>query len=137
NNRLWLMGGSGIIYGHQNDVWSSPDGVNCTLHTTSAAWSIRRGHQTEILNSRLWLMGGYGGGDLHDIWSSADGVNWTLELAIATWGNRSSYATATFNNKLWMFGGYMGYPAVSTVNDVWSSPDGVNWVQEGAAASWG
>lgn len=136
DNRLWVMGGNGSIYGTRNDVWSSPDGVNWTLHTTSAAWPVRKWHRTEILNNRLWLMGGYGGVYHDDIWSSADGVNWTQELGVAPWGNRSHYAAATFNNKLWIFGGYMGYPVAQPVNDVWSSPDGVNWVQEAAAASW-
>jgi hypothetical protein len=40
---------------------------------------------------------------------------------------------AVFNNRLWVLGGFDS----STLGDVWSSADGVNWTLETASAAWG
>jgi hypothetical protein len=75
NGQLWVMGGtpnwvSGRFF---NDVWSSPDGTNWTQVTSAAPWSARGGFGAMVLNSQIYVMGGYNGnsGDLNDVWYTA------------------------------------------------------------------
>ena len=37
-----------------------------------------------------------------------------------------------FSNQLWLIG---GYSSEATLNDVWSSTDGINWIQQTASAT--
>ncbi len=48
------------------------------------------------------------------------------------YSSRNAYATAVFNNKIFVLGGFGSV----AYNDVWSSPDGVNWTQVLSAAPW-
>jgi hypothetical protein len=50
-----------------------------------------------------------------------------------------------FNGKIWVMGGCVskpntppekGYPKITTLNDVWSSPDGVKWTRIVEHAPW-
>jgi hypothetical protein len=73
------------------------------------------------------------------IWSSSDGVNWQYE-GITPWEYRGFAAAEVFRGRIWVMGGLTGdqdpYGNSWILNDVWSSPDGVNWTRETAAASW-
>jgi hypothetical protein len=59
-----------------------------------------------------------------------DGIAWTQETTGLPW--RYDAGVVVFQGRLWLLGGSGG----GQWNDVWSSPDGVNWVQETAAAGW-
>jgi len=141
NNQLWLIGGDdnsgGSFLGYKNDVWSSTDGVSWVKHG-AAPFSARAGHKLISFNGKLWLIGGKDAvGFKNDIWSSTDGVNWMLEAASSPFPARTGAGLALLNNRIWLVGGSVVLPGNYVVyyNDVWSSADGVNWVQENANAS--
>ncbi len=141
NNKIWIMGGVNPIGPpwYNNEVWSSSDGINWNLVTNNPGWGTRI-VEPVVFNNMLWVIGGntantpnfsYG-----DVWSSPDGINWTQVLAAAPWGVRSMTNPISFNNKLWIMGGWNGQPGPISVNDVWSSPDGINWTQTTSSAPW-
>jgi len=138
DNRLWVIGG--ISYGGDNrllnDVWSSPDGINWTLETEHAGFSPRSGHTVAAFDNRLWVIGGSGS---NDVWSSPDGVNWTLETEHAGFSPRGYHGSAVFDNRLWVIGGVSSDSPTtfSITDDVWSSPNGINWTLETGHAEFG
>jgi hypothetical protein len=148
NGKLWLINGVlGASSGRARDIWSSTDGVIWTEEVNTVPWFERSHHCTVVFNNRLWVLGGINSSSAtgydpafpqyrHDVWSSPDGVNWTLET-IAPWTGRSSFAAVVYSGRIWVMGGFSQISAVKySLNDVWSSPDGVNWTQEVAAAAW-
>ncbi len=149
NGKLWVINGwSGNTQPTAGDnIWSSADGINWVEELTVVPWIRRSGHCTVVFNNRLWVLGGINSTNSpgydptypqyrHDVWSSPDGVNWTLE-AIAPWHGRGFFASVVYNGRIWIMGGYSIVANVKyTLNDVWSSSDGVTWKQEVAAAAW-
>lgn len=138
DNRLWVIGGNS--YGGDNrllnDVWSSPDGINWTLETGHAEFSPRSGHTVAAFDNRLWVIGGSG---TNDVWSSPDGINWTLETEHAGFSPRGYHGSAVFDNRLWVIGGLSSDSPTtfSITDDVWSSPNGINWTLETGHAEFG
>ena len=133
-DKLWLIGGDdGEV---RNDVWSSSDGVNWEQQTANAAFSARNHFQVVSFNDgngdKLWLIGGRNHSFKNDVWSSSDGINWSQETANAAFSARRFHQAVSFNDgngdKLWLIGGDDG----TFRNDVWSSSDGINWLQETA-----
>ena len=51
-------------------------------------------------------------------------MSWYETTNSAPFGSRSGAAAIGFNNQLWVIGGNNG---TTNLDDVWSSPDGVNW----------
>lgn len=137
NGRLWVLGGL-LSTGVTSDVWSSTNGANWTLSADSPGWSARHQHASVVFNNRMWVLGGSSlGGLMRDVWWSTNGVNWTQATAAAAWTNRSELACVVFNGKMWVVGGRFDEMWVSgQLNDVWSSSNGVDWVQATAAAPW-
>ena len=91
----------------------------------------------------MWILGGtenyYFGDDTslkNDVWSSADGKEWKRETASAPWSPRAYHAAVVHDGKLWVIGGGNYVPKYRALNDVWSSPDGVNWQQVTDRAPW-
>ena len=94
----------------------------------------------------------------NDVWTSSDGASWTLVRPATinpaylnlgrplppprspTWNSRGVICGAVvFNGRMWVVGG--GVYGTQTIpqafyNDVWSSADGVNWVQVTERAPW-
>lgn len=66
--------------------------------------------------------------------ASASGAAWTASTA-APWTARDKFGCVVFNGIIFVMGG-AGGGGFSHFNDVWSSPDGVNWTQVIAAAPW-
>lgn len=119
-----------------NEVWSSPDGVAWTLELPHdhPQWERRHGHSTVLWRDRLWMIGGdhHQGKYNHDVVSGADGVNWQVEVVDPPWQPRALQFSGVYDDRLWMAGGQdLVGPEEDYVyhNDVWSSVDGVNWVQ--------
>ena len=147
DDRMWLMGGwyQRRLPGHgaSNEVWSSTDGVNWTMVTKKAGWSPRIAAGAVAFKGRMWILGGtenyYFGDDTslkNDVWSSADGKEWRRETASAPWSPRAYHAAVVHDGKLWVIGGGNYVPKYRASNDVWSSPDGVNWQQVTDRAPW-
>lgn len=143
NDKLWLIGGTGPT-GTYNDVWSSEDGRHWHLETDNAAFTPRAGHQIVEFQGKLWLIGaGKFSTTFNDIWSSVDGIHWQLEKVQAEFDKRNDYRVTVFANKIWLIGGVRtdtvlgdsGFEQTTTYfADVWSSIDGINWVEEINAA---
>ncbi|WP_115667138.1 Ig-like domain-containing protein [Saccharospirillum mangrovi] len=129
-DRLWVIGGLGGSY--NNDVWSSADGLHWQQHRVHADFSPRRNHGVVVFNQRLWLVGG---SYRDDVWSSADGVQWQRVLAEAPFSPRAAHALVVFDHRLWVIGGSVRIDGrYQWVNDVWSSSNGRDWIEETAQA---
>lgn len=100
-------------------------------------FSPRQDHVMITFASKLWVIGGFDGEYLNDVWSSSNGIAWTKEVAAGTAGMfsaRAGHACAVYAGKIWLTGGFSedsGY-----FDDVWSSINGKNWVQESASAAY-
>jgi len=144
NGQMWVLGGyvTGGYPDSCNDVWSSPDGVNWTCVTHAAPWIPRHAFGAVVFNGQLWIMGGVSANqddwtyNYNDVWSSPDGVNWTCVTNAAPWSARFGFQVAVFNNQIWVMGGNMWGTPLTNTEDVWSSPDGVNWICVTNAAPW-
>ena len=146
-DKMWFMGGwyNGRLPGHSasNAVWSSTDGANWTEVTPSAGWSPRIAAALVEFKGEMWLLGGtenyYFGDDKslkNDVWHSPDGKNWKLATANAGWSPRAYHQAVVLDDKIYVMGGGNYVPSYHAKNDVWSSPDGVNWTRETEAAPW-
>ena len=141
NNRLWVLGGfdffitDGGTETHNNEVWSTADGVSWTKHTPNGAiWSPRAGHEAVVFNGRMWVIGGARSSTLfNDVWSSADGVNWILEKEHAEFKERFTHTVVALNNALYLFAGTdtpsLINPFATGLQDVWRSTNGRDWAQ--------
>lgn len=107
-----------------------------TEATNSAPWSAREGHGVVTLNGQMWVLGGYNAGWLNDVWSSSNGVTWTEVTSNAPWSARSGAGVVALNNQLWVLGGNDASGTNSSVNDVWSSSNGVTWTEVTNTAPW-
>lgn len=133
-----------------NDVWTTTDGGQQwteTCHT--APWSPRSGQVAVVAaNATLMLFGGGSytqngddppvGHPHNDMWLSHDGgVTWR-EGPGAPWAPRLMFQVAMLpNDTLLLLGGSSGYGADTVnFNDVWSSSDGLSWVQLEDRAPW-
>ena len=143
---LWLIGGFTAEGTVSNEIWRSSDGLNWLQITpVGSIFSPRDAVQVVVFNSRLWVIGGWdesvanGGTDarVNDVWSSDDGNDWTQHTpASAIFSPRIGSTATVFNGKIWVIGGDTGTTAAPAyVNDVWSTVDGVNWVQEKSNAA--
>ncbi len=109
--------------------------------TAASSFSQRRDHVMISFNNRLWVIAGHDeAAFFNDVWSSADGISWTKEVsdgAAGMFARRAGHACAVFNNRLWLSGGYVETETDDILfDDVWSSADGRNWVQETASAEY-
>ena len=60
--------------------------------------------------------------------------SWTRVTPESTWPARSSHAATVFQEKIWLTGGTND--AFQRLNDIWSSPDGVDWTLVTSNAPW-
>jgi hypothetical protein len=123
-----------------NTVWQTTDGNNWSELSTYAQFSPRLTTGTEF-NGQMWIVGGEGSSTSgnksvkNDVWRSSDGLNWSHVTPVGTiFSPRDGHAVVAFNNKLWVIGGWDDAVAsggtTTRLNDVWSSPDGMNWTQQ-------
>jgi N-acetylneuraminic acid mutarotase len=132
--KMWVIGGIASS-GNMNDVWYSADGVTWQLACEHASFSPRHAFATAVFDNKLWVIGGDSAGEagLNDVWYSDDGVTWTEATAHAPFLPREGATLTVYDGKLWVIGGgTKGNPRQSTwdlTNDVWSSPDGVEWTE--------
>jgi hypothetical protein len=144
NGQIWIFNGNAGAGTTQAtaSAWSSSDGVSWNLVLYQLPWASNDDAASTVFGGKLWKSGGEGGNIYgSDVWSSDDGVNWTEETQPwpnwAPWAERGRHTMLGFNGRLWVMGGYALQPPYHVnFNDVWSSPDGVNWTQEIAVAPW-
>ncbi len=135
------------------------------LLTDDPGWAPRAGLQVVELDNEFYLMGGrtpidpaiipVPGASImwSDVWKSDDlGQTWQIELATDdpdVWSPRAYFKAVTLDGRIYVMGGQnfklvnnpdpSGPPLVPDsdfFNDVWSSADGVNWVQHTDNAPW-
>jgi hypothetical protein len=139
NNVIWIFGGYGSTPSLLNDVWYSGSGYTWNQATASAAWPARRNAGCAVFNGKMYLIGGDdNSGSINQVWSSANGSSWVQESTPSLTGvrYRCNPGVVVFNNKLWIMGGFEKLPINACQNDVWSSADGNNWVQESTTNIW-
>jgi hypothetical protein len=152
DGKMWLLGGwhpgDPVNFPRitNNEVWNSTDGANWTLvkpntfnsgYNPNTDWEGRHTGGYVVHQKKMWLVGGDANQGHYqiDVWNSSDGVTWTQANAgqPVPWGPRALHHTVAFQDKIWVMGGQTmpGFaPAPEAFyNDVWNSPDGVNWQQ--------
>jgi hypothetical protein len=131
DGQMWVIGGgtygdsqqgvAGTVY---SEVWSSPDGVNWTMHA-NAPWPSRRYHSITVLDNRIWVLAGVGpdggGQNLDDVWYSPDGEHWT-QVPNTPWVPRHAASAFALNGSLWITGGSPNQGEQR--NDVWKLDGG-------------
>jgi hypothetical protein len=145
-DRLWILGGwFNSFAAPPSDVWSSLDGKDWKLVTGEAPWRHSDLPMTLAFRDKMWLMGGWYNGRLpghsagNEVWSSVDGLKWEQVTKQAGWSPRLAAGAVVFKGRMWILGGTENYyfgDGASLKNDVWSSVDGKNWIQETASAAW-
>ena len=134
NGQIWVMGGKDVDGNALNDAWTSTDGINWNQVTVQTSFPERSFQQCLVFNGQMWVMGGedFFENPLNDVWSSPDGVNWTEATANASWSPRFGSVAGVENGEMVVLGGSSNYftPFVTPViyNDVYHSPDGINWM---------
>ena len=136
NGTIYVLGGKSSDVNRLNDVWSSTDGKTWALLVT-ANWDARNDHQAVVHHGAIYVLGGdIADGYGNDVWSSVDGITWSAVQPNADWRIRSDHQAVSHNGRLYVVGGYSeGIPGVRN-RDVWSSADGIDWVQETPTAEW-
>ncbi len=144
---MWVIGGGGNSGNAMNDAWYSPDGTNWSAATTNAAFSPRADHTSEVFNpadgtatGKMWVIGGLANATCQkDVWYSPDGANWSSATTNAAFPARFGHCGVVYNpadgtatGKMWVIG---GWGLSGFLNDVWYSPDGVNWTEATASAN--
>jgi hypothetical protein len=120
NGRMWLIGGgtydtpSTPTRLRYNEVWSSADGVDWTLHIEHAPWKSRSYHEVAAFDGNIWMLEGVhvSGNNRNDVWYSPNGVEWH-ELADTPWAPRHAASVFVYDDALWMVAGNNMFP------DVW------------------
>ena len=145
NDRLWMFGGSAsneVL--DLGDSWSTVDGIDWHKEIDRAAWTRSVSSMSVVFAGRIWRMGGFVKREnrflpISEIWASEDGRNWTLATAQPAWEARGGGALAVHNEKLWLLGGTR-HPEnegdQTTLSDVWSTENGVDWTRIVLNASW-
>jgi hypothetical protein len=96
----------------------------------TGTWAPRDGAGLLRLGDALYLLGGWLHGPVtNEVWRTVDLVNWEF-LGYAPWAGRHGSGWLVHDKRLWVIGG-------DFYDDVWSSPDGVQWTQEAASAPFG
>lgn len=94
------------------------------------SWSGRDGSGLLMFNGELYLLGGWMYGPLtSEVWKTRDLVNWDF-VTTAPWPGRHGAGWVVHDGRMYVISG-------EVMNDVWSSGDGVEWVQENASAPFG
>ena len=166
NSKIWVMGGeygnnrNDVWSSPDGQTWTESKPPNDTDGNTVAKstagddknwWTARYLHTSVVFNSKIWVLGGRDTNRLNDVWSSPDGSNWTESKPpndvdgnpvnksnTNWWGARGGHTSVVFprdgaGKKIWIIGGQGNH----SYNDVWSSTDGSNWVEENANTGMG
>jgi hypothetical protein len=136
DNKMWILGGQGNDWYYKDDVWSSTDGLNWNLETASPGWDDRLDHAVIVYDNEMWVISGDHYSDT-EIWSSSDGSNWlpvnsNLDDDNGDWYNRSGHTSVGYKGNMWIMGGY----GLGDYDEVWSSPNGINWIRVIENAQW-
>ena len=149
DGKMWTVGGDPIQRHYQNDVWNTEDGIHWVRVSDSVPWADRVLHYTVVHRGKIWVMGGQTLPQFapapetfyNDVWSTEDGIHWTRVIPAAPWTPRGMIGgSAVFRDRIWILGGGTydtpKQPQRRFYNDVWSSPDGIQWERHVDSAPW-
>ena len=128
---VWLFGGVDCKGQSISDIWKSKDMINWEKIVDKTPYGSR--NNIIHFNGKFWLIGGYENEYKNDIWSSFNGKDWSLETKTANFSPRANHTLYIKNNKLFLFGGrgeYLSSLGGSARSDIWSTTDGINWIEE-------
>lgn len=129
NGKMWVFSYSGTA----SNSWYSIDGITWTQASANIAVTPRVQATATAYNGKMWIISGYqqspSAVDVNDAWYSTDGVTWTAATTSAPWTGRRFSSLLVFNNRMYIIAGYNSNVSPYYFNDVWSSSDGVTWVQ--------
>ncbi|CAN5489797.1 hypothetical protein BH09VER1_BH09VER1_51690 [soil metagenome] len=149
-DKMWILGGDANQGHYQNDVWNSADGVNWKKVCDTLPWGNRVLHHAISFAGKMWILGGQNMTHMipesedifySDVWNSEDGIHWRKVADNLPWGPRGMIGgQAVLQNKMWLIGGGTydtpRKPDRVHYNDVWNSPDGINWTQILSSSPW-
>ncbi|MCJ8328929.1 MAG: galactose oxidase [Lentisphaeria bacterium] len=143
DNHMWIMGGwFDRLEPNPRDVWKSPNGKDWEKVCQEAPWEKSDLPAFCVFQNQMIHMGGRslpGTECSNEVYATTDGANWNCLTHDAGWRPRLGGAAIEFNGKLWLFGGtasFYEYTDETLMNDIWSSPDGINWSCESESAPW-
>jgi hypothetical protein len=125
NNGIYVVGGN--LGG--TEVWFTTDGSNWVQQVTGVFGGVARISSALVVhNNTMFVLGGVAGG--RDVWSSTDGRTWSLLTNVAFSSARYDIGACAYNGRIYVVGGFTG---AGEITEVWSSADGIAWVQATAA----
>ena len=116
--------------GRVRDVWSSPDGITWSQHTTPG-WSGREDAAAVVHKGTIYVLGGETGSSAANsqVWASTDGESWN-SVGDAGWSGRWGHGAVVHNDKIYVMGGRL----ISTFHrDVWEWTGSGAWNKVGDA----
>lgn len=113
------------------EVWSTKNGADWAVETTTIGTNKRRGYAAVTFNGKLWVIGGKEGSERkNDVWSSENGKEWKREIESPAFAPRDDHHAVVLRDSLYIIGGNVSDgTGVKAAEDIWRSRDGVNWQQ--------
>jgi hypothetical protein len=113
-----------VVSVHRKGTWR--------MFPNDNSWGWRDGAGLLVLGGRLFLLGGYRGGEgnQNEVWTSDNVRDWTQLVHEAPWPGRHGAAWLVHDEQLWVISGDLE-------EDVWSSSDGINWRRRSEQAPFG
>ncbi len=138
--RMWVIGGGTLGGELKNDIWWSVNGKKWHKVAGESPFEAREGHTLTVHNGRLFLIGGFRDNlenpYLNDVWSSSNGESWFRVTSSADFRVRRDHTCLSFRGQLWVIGGIDRTRLGSSLEDVWSSPNGETWTEATSSAAW-
>lgn len=138
NNKLVFVG-DGRSEWPAHVIWTSVDGMQWEQKNAVMLTITRSHYNISSFNDQLWMIGGQLstsiGKSIYSSLSMLFGIGWDATENENAFAWRYQHQTVIFKDKLWVIGG-MGDvgDSVAPKNDVWSSVDGNEWVEESTSA---
>jgi len=134
NDSIWAIGG--LLGGQMttDGVYNSADGKTWNNKgKVGLADEGRIGHKLVVHNDKLWLIGGTGKtGQHNDVYYLEKGQQiWKQATASATFSARFYHQVVSYKGKMWVIGGRDSQN--NSLDEVWSSTDGITWTAESAS----
>lgn len=126
HNKMWIIGGrksNNLL----NDIWTSSDGKDWSQVTPSSSiFNPISGHNTIVFDNKLWVI------TSNEVWNTQDGVVW--EQLETNSFHIGYHEAVVLNDRIYLVSRDDETPSIdnnffgSFINKVWSSDDGINWV---------